>query len=122
MKKALTILIGLLFASVTFAQYSAQDEYAEYFNYYSQVMSSSNKYLFSSSSEAQQAVSNLQAMKKHYDAKYSYFIQKSNNSSNIEEAQYYMQIANECQNKSKYCHNWIIKAKTQVDLLRYAGY
>jgi predicted S18 family serine protease len=84
-------------------------------------MSSSSKYLFSSSSEAQQAVSNLEVMKKYYNSKCSYFKQKAQNSS-IEIYGRYLDIANDFDQKSRYCHNWIIKAKIQVDLLRIVGY
>lgn len=71
------------------------------FQYYQEVMRSSNKYLFSSSSEAQQAVANLEVMKKYYVSNYSYFMQEAKKSS-MEMYNRYMSIANDFNQKSKF--------------------
>lgn len=121
MKKALSVLISILFASLTFAQYTQQDaQYESYYQYYAKLVKS-YKFTFSSSREAGQAASDLNELSSYFSKRATYFNQQSRNTSNIEQAREYQYIAGDFQEKANQCKSWASNASNQARSLQDQG-
>lgn len=121
MKKALTVFISILFASLTFAQYTQQDaQYENNYQYYAKLVSS-YKFTFSTSREASQAASDLNDLSSYFSKRSTHFNQLSRSTSDLAQIQAYQYIAADFQEKSSQCRSWASNASNQARNLQNQG-